>query len=155
MGDGVIRLVPLEEKYIPSIVEIDKRSEAVPWSEASFQNELSHPHGVFYVAVDSDEVVGYAGMWLIIDEAHITTIAVSPERRREGIGRILMVALLEEAKRRGIVCSTLEVRAGNVAAIMLYERLGYLRVAVRRAYYPDNREDALVMWLYDLQGWTP
>ena len=78
---------------------------------------------------------------------------VAPEHRREGVGRALMISLLSKAKALGMTCSTLEVRISNEAAILLYEDLGYVRVAVRKGYYPDNQEDAVIMWLYDLDRW--
>lgn len=146
---GSLRLVPLEAAHLPAIVEIEKRSNSSPWSERSFVNELDHPHGVFLVALDGDEVVGYGGVWVMIDEAHVTTVAVAPEHRRRGIGRRIVAALLEAAAERGTTCATLEVRASNGAAIGLYESLGFVRSAIRKRYYPDNREDAVVMWKHD------
>lgn len=144
-----LRLVPLEESHLESILEIEKRSNSSPWSERSFRNELDHPHGIFLVASLGDHIVGYGGVWLVVDEAHITTIAVDPDYRRQGIARSIMHALLDQAAKRGATCSTLEVRAGNEAAIRLYEGLGYVRAAVRKRYYPDNKEDAVVMWRYE------
>ena len=146
---------PLAEEHIPDILLIEKESNGAPWSEKSFRNELNHSHGIFLVAMDGGRVVGYAGEWLVVDEAHITTVAVSPDQRRKGIGRHLTIDLLNLAKERGMMCSTLEVRAGNTPAIELYRALGYVETARRKAYYPDNQEDALVMWLHDLQKWTP
>jgi ribosomal-protein-alanine N-acetyltransferase len=145
----------LREDRIPDILEIERRVNTAPWSERSFRNELGHAHGVFLTALLEGRVVGYGGVWLVIDEAHITTVAVAPENQRCGIGWRLMVELLEKAKERGMTCSTLEVRAGNQAAISLYLRLGYVEVARRKSYYPDNHEDAVVMWLYDLPTWNP
>ena len=128
----------------------------MPWSEASFRNEIDHQHGISLVAERGKEVVGYGVVWVVADEAHITTIAVDPEQRRQGIAWKLMVELLERAKERGATCATLEVRASNEAAIKLYERLGFEVCGRRRAYYADNKEDAMVMWLYELEPWqTP
>lgn len=150
-----LHFLPLEERFIPAILLIEKESNGAPWSERSFRNEINHPYGVFYVALIGDEVVGYAGEWLVVDEAHVTTVAVAPHHRRKGIGHALTVELLKTAKERGMACSTLEVRAGNEPAIELYKALGYVETARRKAYYPDNQEDALVMWLHDLQAWDP
>ena len=150
-----LRFEPIQSSHIPLILEIEKETNAAPWSERSFQNELDHPYGVFLVAFLQGELVAYGGVWLVIDEAHITTISVSPLHRREGIGQRLMVELLEKAKQAGMVCSTLEVRAGNDAAIKLYQKLGYNVVATRKGYYPDNKEDAVVMWMYNLDKWEP
>lgn len=105
------------------------------------------------MAVLGREVVAYGGVWLLVDEAHVTTITVSEAHRRKGIGRQLMDELIRESKASGMICATLEVRAGNEAALRLYEQMGFKRVALRKGYYPDNREDAVVMWLYDLGPW--
>jgi len=150
-----LRFEPLSESHIPAILEIEKVSNTAPWSERSFKNELDHQHGVFLVGILQGEVVAYGGVWLVVDEAHVTTIAVAEQNRRQGIGQRLMVELLHKAKAAGMVCSTLEVRASNVGAIKLYEKFGYSVTATRRGYYPDNREDAVVMWLYELQSWEP
>lgn len=144
-------IVALAEKHLARVLEIEAASNGAPWSERAFRNEIDNPQGVFVVSEEKGhQVTGFGGMWMVVDEAHITTLAVDPAHRRRGIGAKIMRVLLDEARARGMTCSTLEVRAGNEAAIMLYESLGYVRVAVRRRYYPDNREDAVIMWLYEL-----
>jgi [ribosomal protein S18]-alanine N-acetyltransferase len=148
-----LRFERLQEAHIAAILDIEREVNTAPWSEKSFRNELTHPHGYFLVALSEGNPVGYGGFWMVIDEAHITTVAVSPAHQRKGIGRRLMLELLEEAKRRGMSCSTLEVRSGNEPAIKLYEDLGYVAAARRKAYYPDNKEDAVVMWLHNLETW--
>jgi [ribosomal protein S18]-alanine N-acetyltransferase len=150
-----LHLEPLHEDDIPAILVIEKLSNGAPWSERSFRNELGHRYGIFLVAKKADDVVGYAGAWLVVDEAHITTVAVDPQHRRQGIGRALTIEVLRRGKESGMLCSTLEVRASNLPAINLYEALGYESTARRKGYYPDNSEDALVMWLHDLQSWKP
>ncbi|HVL38814.1 MAG TPA: ribosomal protein S18-alanine N-acetyltransferase [Fimbriimonadaceae bacterium] len=134
-------------------MEIEKEANTAPWSERSFRNELDNPHSMFLVAFLGGSLVGYGGIWKVVDEAHVTTVAVAQDARRQGIGRRLMVELLERAKESGMRCSTLECRAGNEAAVRLYEHLGYTITNRRKAYYPDNKEDAIVMWLHDLQSW--
>ena len=150
-----LRFEPLQESHIPAILEIEKVCNTAPWSERSFRNELNHSHGIFLVGILQGNVVAYGGVWLVVDEAHVTTIAVAPDQRRQGIGERLMVELLEKAKTAGMVCSTLEVRAGNDPAIKMYEKFGYAVTAARKGYYPDNKEDAVVMWLYNLDTWEP
>ena len=145
-----VRFEKLAAGHIPKIMEIEREAHGSPWSERSFQNELDHVFGEFVVATKDGLVVGYAGEWILADEAHVTTVAVHPDCRRQGLGKSLMKELLSRAVDRGAVCSTLEVRAGNEAAIQLYESLGYIQVGSRKNYYPDNKEDAVVMWLYDL-----
>jgi len=150
-----LRFEPLQESHIPAILEIEKAANSAPWSERSFKNELDHKHGVFLVGILQGNVVAYGGVWMVVDEAHVTTIAVAEEQRRQGIGQRLMIELMEKAKKAGMVCSTLEVRASNEAAIKMYEKFGYIVTAIRRGYYPDNKEDAVVMWLYQLENWEP
>ena len=150
-----LRFERLEESHIAPILDIEKLVNSAPWSEKSFRNELKHAHGYFLAVIEGGQVIGYGGFWMVVDEAHITTVAISPEPQGKGIGRRLMVELLLRAKENGMACSTLEVRAGNAPAIHLYENLGYVSVAKRKAYYPDNQEDAVVMWLHHLQDWEP
>lgn len=145
-----LRLDSISEADIPSILNLEKQINSAPWSEQAFRNELGHPHGVFKVAKLDNKIIGYGGVWLVIDEAHITTVAVAEEFRKRGIGKEIVRQLLEEARQRGMTCSTLEVRASNTPAIKLYENLGFKTIATRKGYYPDNKEDALVMWLYEL-----
>lgn len=148
-----VRFEELNEGHVSKILEIEARTNGAPWSERAFRNELSHSDRIFLVALMGLEVVGYGGVWLVIDEAHVTTLAVDAPQRRQRVGERLMIELLDRSQAAGMVCSTLEVRAGNEAAIKLYEKLGYRETAKRKGYYPDNREDAIVMWLYDLDQW--
>jgi [ribosomal protein S18]-alanine N-acetyltransferase len=141
-----VRIVPLAEAHIPEILEIEKRANSAPWSERSFRGELTNPQSIFLTALEENRVAGFAGVWMVVDEAHVTTVAVHEDFRRQGIGRALTAELLKLAKERGAVCATLEVRASNEHAIALYESLGFYHAARRRGYYPDNREDAIVMW---------
>ncbi len=150
-----VRFEPLAAQHVDSILKIEQEANPAPWSDRSFLNELTNPQSVFLVAFGDGKVVGYGGYWRCIDEAHITTVAVAESARRQGIGKRLMHTLLNRAIDEGMICSTLEVRAGNEAAVMMYENMGYKVTARRRRYYPDNQEDALVMWLYDLASWTP
>ena len=147
---ATLRFEGLHEAQLPAILEIENVVNGSPWSERSFRNEIDHPHGLFRVALEDGAVVGYGGVWLVIDEAHVTNVAVAPAFQRRGIGRRLMIELLRAARDKGMSCATLEVRAGNAPALHLYESLGFERTAVRRGYYPDNKEDAVVMWRHRL-----
>jgi len=147
---STLRFETLQENHIAPILGIESQTNSAPWSERSFRNELDHKHGIFLTAIMGGEVVGYGGIWLVIDEAHVTTIAVVPAHQRQGIARQLMTELLVRARKAGMKCSTLEARAGNEAAISLYEKLGFSITGRRKGYYPDNKEDAVVMWLHDL-----
>ena len=98
-------------------------------------------------------MIGYGGMWLILDEAHITNIAVHPEHRRRGVGRLLMETLMKEAVILKMERMTLEVRVSNKAAISLYKSLGFEEGGIRKGYYSNDREDALIMWNFHIGGW--
>ena len=129
-------------------MEIERASQSSPWAEQSFRNEIDHDLGVFTIAEDSSGVVGFAAAWLVIDELHIINVGVSPERRKEGIGKRMITELIMQSQDRGATCATLEVRASNEPAIRLYESLGFVNAGTRKNYYPDNKENAVVMWLY-------
>jgi len=148
-----LRIAPLEERHIPRVVEIEKASQSCPWSEQSFRNELSQDHGIFIIGELGTEIIGFAGEWILIDEAHIITVAIAESHRRQGHAEKLITELLLRAASQGATCATLEVRASNQPAIELYEKMGFAATGKRKNYYPDNKEDAVIMWLYNLQTW--
>ena len=136
-----------ESNDVEPVLEMERANQPKPWTEGIFNDELSADNRVYLVAED-DRLVGFGGVMLVGDEAHITNLLVDEERRAEGIGRKLMVALIEAAVAEGARHLTLEVRAGNVAARSLYAGLGLAPVGVRAAYYDDD--DALIMWAHDI-----
>lgn len=148
-----LRFVPLNKSHIPEILEIENVTHSAPWSSKSFENELDHKHGVFLVGLVEGKIGAYGGAWVLIDEAHVTNVVVREDLRGQGIGRRLMKDLLFQARDKGAVCATLEVRKSNETAIKLYESLGFIQATIRRHYYPDNGEDAVVMMLDDLLNW--
>ena len=150
---ATLRFVSLEKSHIPKILEIEQVTHSAPWSQKSFENELEHKYGVFLVGLIDGEVSAYGGVWILVDEAHVTNIVVKESLRGQGVGRKLMIELLERARNKGAVCATLEVRASNAPAIHLYETLGFVQATIRKNYYPDNKEDAVVMMLNDLLSW--
>ena len=150
-----VQIVPLAERHIGPVVEIERVSNTAPWSERSFRNELGHPDGIFLVLEGSGRPVGFAAGWVLADELHVINVAVEPVHRREGHGKKLVVELLLHGQEKGATCATLEVRAGNEAAIGLYESLGFKSCGLRKKYYPDNKEDAVIMWLHGLVDWSP
>ncbi|MBS1702365.1 MAG: ribosomal protein S18-alanine N-acetyltransferase [Armatimonadetes bacterium] len=152
---ATLRFVPLDKTHIPRILEIEHVTHSAPWSQKSFENELEHKYGVFLVGLVDGDVGAYGGVWILVDEAHVTNVVVCEHLRNQGIGRKLMIELLTRAREKGAVCATLEVRASNVGAIHLYETLGFVQSTVRNKYYPDNQEDAVVMMLNDLLSWKP
>ncbi len=131
------------------MTELDEICFTVPWSRNDFEKELrGNPLALYIVACEGPNMIGYAGVWCIVDEGHITNIAVHPDHRREGIGRKFLALLIAEAeKRSGTTKFTLEVRVSNEAAINLYEEAGFREAGRRKNYYSDNKEDAAIMWL--------
>lgn len=132
---------------IPAVQNVERASFPVPWPANAFRHELAQNRNARYVVARAGEaIVGYAGLWLMVDEAHITTFAVLPEHRRQRIGERLLQRLFDIAEEMGAEWLTLEVRVSNLSAQHLYEKYGFRRAGVRRRYYSDNNEDALIMW---------
>ncbi len=132
---------------IDPVQEVERSSFPVPWPANAFRHELTQNRNARYVVARmGDRVAGYAGLWLMVDEAHITTFAVHPDFRRLRIGERLLQRLFEVAVVMNAEWLTLEVRASNLPAQKLYEKYGFRRAGVRRRYYSDNNEDALIMW---------
>jgi [ribosomal protein S18]-alanine N-acetyltransferase len=133
---------------IDDVLKIEHASFTLPWSRESFYNELVHNNYSNYIVMEwNGQVIGYCGMWLVIDEAHITNVAVLPEFRGKKLGEALMKKAMETAKELGAKTMTLEVRVSNHVAQSLYRKLGFLNGGIRKQYYTDNQEDALVMWV--------
>ncbi len=138
---------PMRVEDIGGVLEIEQMSFPTPWPRDAYHHELRENRLACYlVAREFHRIVGYAGMWVILDEAHVTTIAVDPLHRRRGFGERLLVALIDEAMKRGARWVTLEVRKSNFGAQTLYRKYGFKDIGIRKAYYSDNREDAIVMW---------
>jgi ribosomal-protein-alanine N-acetyltransferase len=136
---------------LDTVLDIEALSFPTPWSRRSFMSELTENIYAHYIVVtDNDRVVGYSGMWVIIDEAHVTNVAIHPDQRGRNIGEFLMRDMIERAKSRGATKMTLEVRVSNSRAQRLYEKLGFVHRGTRKGYYTDSGEDAMVMWLDDL-----
>ena len=138
----------LKLRDLNKIEEIERTSYPTPWSRSMFAGELAKPSSICLGAIDGerDELVGYLIISRYVDAWHVMNIAVAPEYRRKGIARRLMERLFEVTARDVRRGYTLEVRVSNEAAIRLYEELGFRARGVRRGYYTDNREDALIMW---------
>jgi ribosomal-protein-alanine N-acetyltransferase len=132
---------------IDPVQVVERASFPVPWPANAFRHELTQNKNARYiVAKEGDHIVGYAGLWMSLDEAHITTVAVLPDYRRRKIGERMLVALFDRAARLGAEWLTLEVRASNLPAQRLYEKYGFRPAGIRRRYYSDNNEDAIIMW---------
>jgi len=145
-----ITLRELREADLDRVVEIEASCFESHWTREAILAEMGNPAAFYAVATSAGKIVGYAGQWVIMDEAHITTIAVDPTRHGERFGERLLIALLQEARYRGARRATLEVRITNKPARRLYEKYMFETVAIRRKYYQDTGEDALIMWMNDL-----
>lgn len=146
-----VEIAPMTTQDIAAVLEIERRSFATPWPRDAYTHELDHNRTAVYLVARQDEaIVGYAGMWVVIDEAHITTIAVDPPLRGLGIGERLVIGLVDRAIERGARWIQLEVRQSNMVAQRLYHKYGFREVGIRRHYYSDNGEDAVVMWTGNL-----
>ncbi len=146
--DNIIMEV-MQPKDINSVYEIELLSFSSPWSKATFLSEIiENRFATYIVARLEGQIIGYGGMWLIIDEAHITTLAVLPAYRKRKLGGKILSALIDLAEQIGALRLTLEVRVSNLPARKLYEKYGFVVRGVRKKYYQD--EDAYIMWKDDL-----
>jgi len=147
-----IELRQMRREDLARVMEIERECFATPWHESAYITEITNRSAYYIVACLYELVTGYAGMWVIADEAHITTLGVSREYRGRRIGERLLVGLLDEAMGRGARRATLEVRQSNEIAQGLYRKYGFSPAAIRRGYYTDNQENAVVMWVDNLHS---
>ena len=141
-----LQIRALELGHLSAIESIEQRAYPTPWSRSMFASELAKPTSICLGAFEGDELVGYVINSRYVDAWHVMNVAVDPDRQRRGAATALLERLFEltaDDERRGY---TLEVRMSNVGAIRLYEQLGFEARGIRRGYYTDNREDALIMW---------
>lgn len=149
-----ICLTPMTPAHLDRVIEVEHACFSAPWSKSTFYQEITaNPYAHYIVAVNGDQVAGYAGTWLILDESHVTNVAVAPQWRRQGIAKQLMEYLLLTSFKQGANRITLEVRRSNLAAQQLYQGFGFCVEGVRKGYYTDNKEDALIMWLNDIAAY--
>ncbi|WP_231578946.1 ribosomal protein S18-alanine N-acetyltransferase [Rossellomorea marisflavi] len=133
---------------VDAVMEIEEQSFTVPWSREAFISEMEENHLSMYIVIeDEGQIAGYCGVWIVVDEAHITNVAVLPSHRGKGYGELLMRKIMEMAIESGARVMTLEARVSNVSAQSLYRKLGFQDGGIRKRYYSDNQEDALVMWV--------
>lgn len=137
---------PISVPDLEQILEIEQASYRTPWTSSDFLREITYNQMAYYYLVEAGErIAGFIGMWLVVDEAHITNIAVSPDFRRQGVGEKLLLFALEMAAQNGARCAILEVRVSNARALNLYLKHGFRYVGLRKTYYRDNDEDAFLM----------
>ena len=143
--------MPMRRRHIRAVLRIEQQVYPRPWSSSLFMSELTlRATRAYYVARVGRELVGYVGLMMTLDEGHVTTVAVNPSRHRAKIGTRLMLVLAREAIARGATALTLEVRMSNTGAQDLYRRFGFGPVGVRKNYYQEVNEDALVMWVHEV-----
>ena len=141
-----LRTEPMAIGDLDAVQDIERRSFRTPWPAHAYRTELETNRLATYLVARMDgRVVGYGGMWVMVDEAHITTFAVDPDLRRRRIGERILLALLDVASSRNAREATLEVRLSNLPARRLYEKYGFRPVGLRPRYYSDDNEDALIM----------
>ncbi len=142
-----MRVRKMTKDDVDAVYEIEVATFANPWTKESIAQEVVENLMAVYMVIEVDErVIGYAGMWTVVDELHITNVAVSKAYQGLGYGKALMDALIDYGRAHGFLHMTLEVRVSNARAIKLYEAYGFIGVGTRPKYYIDNDEDALVMW---------
>jgi [ribosomal protein S18]-alanine N-acetyltransferase len=136
---------------VAAVAELESRSFVTGWSSTAFQRELTQNGMARYLVLEGETgLIGFAGLWLMVDEAHVVTVAVAPENRRNGYGRLLVHGLIELARGHSMPVLTLECRVSNEPARSLYRTYGFYEVGTRKAYYSDNREDAVIMTTEDI-----
>ena len=140
-----MNIVPMNEHHVPKIALLEQECFADPWSQQSIASELHNPLSLWLVAQEGQTLLGYVGSQTCLDETDMMNIAVSPASRRQGVARALIEALVSALRQRGSKQLTLEVRASNGPARQLYESLGFLQVGLRKNYYRNPKEDALIL----------
>lgn len=147
-----LTIEPMRGRHLGAVEAIDALVFSRPWSTATWRRELSGDDRRHLVARVGDRVVGHAGTLQVVDEVHVTTVAVHPDEEGRGVASRLVERLLDEAARSGATAATLEVRASHRRTQRLYSRFGFVPAGVRRGYYSQPPDDAIVMWLPDLAG---
>jgi ribosomal-protein-alanine N-acetyltransferase len=146
-----VHVQPMRRRHVRSVLRIEQQVYPRPWSASLFLSELAlRSTRAYFVARVGRDVVGYAGLMMTIDDGHITTIAVDPKWHRHRIGSRMLLVLAREAIARGATSLTLEVRMSNKGAQEMYRRFGFVPVGVRKNYYQETNEDALVMWVHEV-----
>jgi len=145
-----IRIIPLEIEHIEGVLVVDSLSFNIPWSKQSFLEEVHNELAKYVVAINDKMVVGYAGVWIIAGEGQITNVAVHPCFREKGIAGRMLKAIIDICILAKVTGITLEVRKSNASAINLYKKYGFTEEGIRKNFYADNNEDAIIMWKRDI-----
>ena len=146
-----ITLRTIDKTLLPSVLELDRICFGGLWTIEGYQREIDSPNSEIIAIVLDQTLIGYGCFWAIVDEAHITILAVHPDYQRQGLGKLILLALLDRAYRHQMKHATLEVRISNTAAISLYEKLRFKIAGERKHYYADTDESALILWCGGIQ----
>ena len=141
-------IINMEKEHLSGVLKVEESCFTHPWSKESFESELSKSESFKFVALEKDEVVGFAILDIVLDEGNLLDIAVDEKHRRKGVAKKLFEKMLEKAQEKDLSFITLEVRSSSAPAISLYEAMGFERVGVRKNYYSRPTEDALLMTKY-------
>ncbi len=145
----MIEIKKMTQAHILGVLAVEEATFPIPWTRADFEREVNeNKMAIYFVAMEGEKVIGYAGMWHVVTEGHITNVAVAEEYRGRGVGAQLMEALIGAAEEKEMIGMTLEVRIGNAPAQKLYHKYGFRPEGFRKNYYPDTHEDAVIMWKY-------
>lgn len=150
---NLVEMAVMRKKHLDEVMTIERQVYPSPWSRAVFEAELVQ--GItrsYFVAIYKKDIVGYCGTLYVIDEAHITNIAVSPYYQRKHIATKILSHMVRLSIERQMKAITLEVRVSNLAAQRLYQKFGFQPAGIRKGYYQENGEDALIMWAYDIDS---
>lgn len=145
-GENQVSFRLMTKDDIDIIVKIERKCFSTPWSKKMIEDDFKNGLTYYIICEKENRPIGYAGMWHVVNEGHITNVAIIPEEQGKGFGKKLMEELILFAKQKHMIGMTLEVRISNKTAIHLYESLGFKAEGLRPEYYSDNRESALIMW---------
>ncbi|MFN8672626.1 MAG: ribosomal protein S18-alanine N-acetyltransferase [Candidatus Sericytochromatia bacterium] len=146
----MIEILPMVHDHIDEVLEIEKTCFGAGWTSTPFKKELERKDCSYFIAKENEKILGYCGAWLIVEELHIIIISVLPQFRQKKIGQQLLIKLLEDGLKNGAKWSTLEVKASNIPAQRMYEKFGFSVKGVRKKYYQQDGEDALIMWTEEI-----
>ena len=151
--DATVKIEAMHRRHLKSVNGIEQRIFPRPWSQQLYASEIAQPETRrYFVALVDHEVVGYIGCMLVLGEGHITTVGVAPEWHRRSLGTRLLLHLIDDVRGRGATSLTLEVRATNAGAQELYRQFGFVPAGIRKNYYSEVGEDAIVMWAHDVES---
>ena len=145
----MLEILPMTEEHIEQVLQVEEACFSIPWTREDFQREMKeNKMAIYRIAVLDDKIVGYAGMWHVVTEGHITNVAVLEQYRRRGVAKALMEEIINIAQQKQMIGITLEVRISNIAAQKLYTKSCFRPEGFRKNYYQDTQEDAVIMWKY-------